>query len=958
MMTEENVPRYNQQKPQCVSFSQGLEKQLLDALYSVFGYQGFKNELQENAVKTVALAIQDVFVSMPTGAGKSLCYQLPALAGERRGITVVISPLIALMTDQMQHLRTLDIRAETLNSSMSKEERNRVCKDLSSSCPFTKLLYVTPEQTATAGFHTILNQLNKNRKLAYVAVDEAHCISQWGHDFRPDYLKLGELRQKYPKVPWVALTATASVAVMNDVLQQLCLKQPVAIFRASSFRPNIYYDVVFKECLDDPYEDLKSFIMLSLGEDWEEIPPVNRGCGIVYCRTREACEEIALKLTKMGLITRPYHAGIKDKVRAINQNDWMQGKFPVIAATVSFGMGIDKPTVRFVAHWSVAQTVAGYYQESGRAGRDGQRAWCRIYFSRADRDSILYLMKRDEQSAKTQAEKFKANSACKSFNRMIKYCVEACCRHSLLVKEFGDKLESCKNSCDVCCKPRVVDQKLLSFQGTLIFRKKRSNFQMETNEFDSDLYGGGRKGQKADYMDYENSHEDDFSEDQDKIAAKALSNTIKNEFEKRRCSKKNNEKKNRPCKNTRVLEPFSSFIPELDISIREEYLTKLEEDVNANYNACAPLPSGFRLDKQDILDCAADKELGIFKTKKNVHMYRREFALLFKALKDSSKSLELHPILVCFDGSQSLAKKSREGSSLVTKSKSKERLYTLYDCIAKSRSSLQDEINLSSSEELLIDSGNTTDTLSKSSSYSSAKSLNNSYSSSISASTLNTPRHGEIQDYKLGKAHIVLSSPDGKKTESYCSFEKGQLALELAVEIPEEDLDKQEANCSKEEGSTSVKTNCSKEVGSASIKPLVKYFFETSDKTGNDAESFSRWLGKEGKSTDTRNNKETFPVKRECSSTNGTVPVNVMKKAKVVATSEKLKIAADLVRKFLNPKYKQNKLNKEVFKSICRTLSHRLVDKNLVAEKHAREAVDEIFRKRKVYTSLDDIVDV
>ncbi|XP_013793101.1 ATP-dependent DNA helicase Q5-like [Limulus polyphemus] len=961
MMTEENVPRYNQQKSQHVSLSHGLERQLLESLYNVFGFQGFRNELQENAVKTIASAGQDVFVSMPTGAGKSLCYQLPALAGERSGVTVVISPLIALMTDQMQQLRSLGICAETLNSSMSKEERNRVRKDLYSPCPCTRLLYITPEQAATEGFHTILNQLNKNYKFAYVAVDEAHCVSQWGHDFRPDYLRLGELRQKYPKVPWIALTATASMSVMNDILQHLYLRPPVAIFRASSFRPNIYYDVVFKECMDDPYEDLKSFAMLSLGEDWEETPPVSRGCGIVYCRTREACEEVALKLTKMGLFTRPYHAGVKN--RAINQNDWMEGKFPVIAATISFGMGIDKPTVRFVAHWSVAQSVAGYYQESGRAGRDGQSAWCRIYYSRADRDSILYLLKRDEQSAKTQEEKFKANSACKSFNRMIKYCEEAHCRHSLLVKEFGDEVQNCKNNCDVCCKPRVVDRKLVNFQGTLISSKKRSNFQMEANDFDNDLYGGGRKGQKTENMDYENSHEDDYSEDQEKRAAKALSNTIKNEFEKRRGHKKNNEKKNRPYKNTRVLEPFSSFIPEIDISIREEYLTKLEEDVNANYNACAPLPSGFRLDKQDLLDCAADKEFGIFKTKKNVHMYRREFALLFKALKDSSKNLELHPILVCFDGSQSPAKKAREGSSLGRKSQSKERLYTLYDCIAKSRSSLQDEINLSTSEELFIDSGNTTDTLSRSSSYSSsAKSLNHSYPSSISTftNTLNTPRHGEFQDSKLGKAHIVLSSPEGKKKESYCSFEKGPLALEMTVETPVQDLEKQEANCSKDVGSTSIKTNHSKEAGSTSIKPLVKYFFETSDKTGNDTESFSRWLGKEGKSiaSDTRNSKDSFPVKRECSSTNGTVPVSVGKKTKIVANPEKLKTAADLVRKFLNPKYKQNKLSKEVFKKICRTLSHRLVDKNLVSEKHAREAVDEIFRKRKVYTSLDDIVDI
>ncbi|CAG0881319.1 unnamed protein product [Darwinula stevensoni] len=299
------------------------QEELLATLKKHFKHKDFRSQLQNDAVRTIVRGTQDVLVIMPTGSGKSLCYQLPAVLSLGK-VTIVISPLLALIKaltslcflcqnsqDQMDHLAKLKIQARSINSKMSVKDRKGVYLDLSSKVPDTRLLYITPEQAASPHFQGLLGRLYKGNKLAYMVVDEAHCVSQWGHDFRPDYLKLGHLREMIPQTHWIALTATATPQVIDDIKKQLMLGEHVAMFTASCFRPNLYYDVVFKDAMDDPYADLIGFIYDCLGEHWECEEKREVGSGIIYCRTRDSTEEVARCVSKKGIPAHAYHAEVE-----------------------------------------------------------------------------------------------------------------------------------------------------------------------------------------------------------------------------------------------------------------------------------------------------------------------------------------------------------------------------------------------------------------------------------------------------------------------------------------------------------------------------------------------------------------------------------------------------------------------------------------------------------------------
>lgn len=901
-----------------------LSHALGDALAKVFGHKAYRSGLQKKAIEAVAQCGQDVFVSMPTGAGKSLCFQLPAVVTPKDSVTVVVSPLIALMTDQLQKLKSLNVRAETINSTMSSLERQRVRRDLTSMRPETRLLYVTPEQVASEKFQAVLSALYKIGKLARFVVDEAHCVSEWGHDFRPDYLKLGKVRDMFPDVPMVALTATASAKVFDDILVQLRLRQPVAIFKTSSFRANLYYDVEFKEALDEPFENLKNFSIRALGEGWEEEDPKRRGSGIVYCRTRDACEEVSMKLTSLGLLTKPYHGGMKAAERKENQDEWTKGQVPVIAATVSFGMGVDRAMVRFVAHWSVPQSIPAYYQESGRAGRDGRPSYCRIYYSRKDRKSITYLLKRDEQGAKTKRAKTVAEMATKAFEKMAGYCEGMTCRHTVLCREFGDDLKGCGKNCDACTKPKQLEGRLSSFRATMF----TGTIQKEsTNGFDNELYGGGRIGQKMDSESYGADSGSD-GESNDKVAAAALSRVIQDEFEKRRGAKSEQPKKRTIPKNCSVLEPKCSAIKEVSVEMRQDYLTKLKAEMEMNFAAYETFNDEPQLTPREIRNCAAEHELLIFKTKKNVHLYRKELVGLFVALREATRAVKLHELLL----------KCREPKdSTKEKRKPPERLHTLFDFFSSAEND----------ESLLPE-----------------QSKQNS-----AADTSNK----SVQDIDKVAIDDLKSVDMECSNDSLLSESSGAPASKLAEQV-QEDSPVSKGSGAASPTPTPPNTSSSPNHQDAETEAArIRYFFERSpvkkkrklDFGGPDMEASPRKRTKTGAMQEKLELHETSrhsdaargsKHRSEKHSERGDGSSLVKSKdssPKKQNIKEELNQAARNINRCLYPKYKDNRLSKELFKKICKLLSHKLVAEQTLSKRAAAKAVDKLFDGKDVVTESD-----
>ena len=409
----------------------------LALLKSRFGYDDFL-PLQSEIIDHV-LASRDALVLMPTGGGKSLCYQLPALL--LGGTTLVVSPLIALMKDQVDALNESGIPAGFINSSLSADETRQV--EIQVRQGKIKLLYVAPERLALQGFRNFLRQLD----ISLIAIDEAHCISEWGHEFRPDYRNLRQLREEFTATPVIALTATATERVRDDIVGQLGLQEG-RVFSSSFNRSNLNYTVRPKS---DAWEEL-----IGLLETHREQP------AIIYCFSRQETETLAADLSERGFEARPYHAGLDGERRRSTQDDFLRDRVSIIVATIAFGMGIDKPDVRLVVHYSLPKSVEGYYQETGRAGRDGLPADCVLFYAYADKAKQDYFNNR-------MADETEQRVAREQLTRMVEFAQLATCHRQYLLRYFGEEWEqeNC-DACDVCLNPREefdateISQKILS----------------------------------------------------------------------------------------------------------------------------------------------------------------------------------------------------------------------------------------------------------------------------------------------------------------------------------------------------------------------------------------------------------------------------------------------------------------------------------------------------------------
>jgi ATP-dependent DNA helicase RecQ len=411
---------------------------VMTALKQYFGYDSFRPGQQE--IVSAILARQDVLAIMPTGGGKSLCFQLPAVV--QAGITLVVSPLVALMQDQVASLKNNGIPATFLNSTLTRDEKwERTQAILKGDI---RLVYVAPESLFAEKFLTFLDRVQADVGITAFAIDEAHCVSEWGHDFRPEYRQLGQLRQRYANVPAIALTATATARVQQDILTQLQLRDPLV--HISSFdRTNLYYEVHPKKTDKQAYEMLLSQI--------QQTP----GAGIVYCLSRKRVDEIARKLQMDGIVALPYHAGMGSEDRAENQTRWIRDDARVMVATIAFGMGINKPDVRLVVHYDLPRNIEGYYQESGRAGRDGDPATCTLFFGLQDIEIIKFTIAQKVDPQTDMPLEQEQRIAHQQLNQAIDYAEGTECRRSILLRYFGENFPGNCGQCDNCRSPKPME---------------------------------------------------------------------------------------------------------------------------------------------------------------------------------------------------------------------------------------------------------------------------------------------------------------------------------------------------------------------------------------------------------------------------------------------------------------------------------------------------------------------
>ncbi|TYK10816.1 ATP-dependent DNA helicase Q-like 3 isoform X1 [Cucumis melo var. makuwa] len=471
-MKKSSLPLQSNIRPEKHKYS---KESLTKLLRWHFGHSEFRGK-QLETIEAV-LSGKDCFCLMPTGGGKSVCYQIPALASN--GTVLVVCPLIArpLIFHNFCLLDTNITYPEIMRVTIFLIQ---IHEDLDSSKPTLRLLYVTPELIATSGFMAKLMKIYSRGLLNLIAIDEAHCISTWGHDFRPSYRKLSSLRSRLPNIPILALTATAVPKVQKDVIISLALENPL-VLKSSFNRPNIYYEVRYKDLLDDPFADLCNQLKSS-----------GDVCAIIYCLERAMCDQLSVYLAKHGISCAAYHAGLKNELRKSVLEDWISSKIQVVVATVAFGKD-----VRVVCHFNIPKSMEAFYQESGRAGRDQLPSKSLLYYGIEDRRRMEFIIRNRSSADKkilpsSSSQEKQSEKSLTDFTQMVEYCEGSRCRRKQILESFGEQVPAsiCSRSCDACKHPNIVAAYLEELTTCAVRRNNSSSriFVSRSNADDEDEF--------------------------------------------------------------------------------------------------------------------------------------------------------------------------------------------------------------------------------------------------------------------------------------------------------------------------------------------------------------------------------------------------------------------------------------------------------------------------------------